>query len=111
MFDGPPSCAATTFTSGRGPRSGSRSGLAGTLAPTDMIRPGTHHLVPRALTLTLGAALAGSLLAAPAASADEYTASSGQVAATLSFEPGGDYEYYDLWLTVTRAGAPAYDEP
>jgi hypothetical protein len=57
------------------------------------------------------AALTATLLGAPAALADEHTVSSGQVAATLSYDQLDDYEFSDLWLTVARAGVPVYDEP
>jgi hypothetical protein len=64
------------------------------------------HVAPH-----LAVALAASLIAAGPAAADEYTASSGQVAATFSFEQPADYEYTDLWLTVSRAGAIVFDDP
>jgi hypothetical protein len=60
----------------------------------------------RALVL---AALA-LLLAAPVAAADTQSASSGAVGATLSWERGDD-GVTDMRVTVTRAGAIAYEAP
>jgi hypothetical protein len=63
----------------------------------------------RPLILVL-AAIAALVLAAPA-SAKEYTATSGHVTATFSYDPAGDFEYWDLRLAVDRAGARVFDAP
>jgi hypothetical protein len=66
--------------------------------------------VPRALILTLAAALTASLLAPAVTVADEHTASSGPVDVTLSYEQVGDYEYVDLWLNIVRGDTEVYDD-
>jgi hypothetical protein len=62
--------------------------------------------------LPLVLALAGLLAAAPAAVADTQTASSGSVAATLTYTPGAHgLGATDVRIAVTRAGVLAYDAP
>jgi hypothetical protein len=57
-------------------------------------------------------ALAALALAAPAAAAETQTASSGSVAATLSYTPGqGGFTASDIRIAVTRSGVLAYDAP
>ena len=51
------------------------------------------------------------LITAAAAVADERTAGSGQVTATLSYEQPEDLQFTDLWLTVARAGQAVLDDP
>jgi hypothetical protein len=66
----------------------------------------------RTTTLVALAAVAGMLLGASAASADTQQATSGAVAATLSYQLGDSgLGATGMRLAVTRAGAPAYDEP
>jgi hypothetical protein len=66
--------------------------------------------MPRTATV-LACGVAAFALAAAPASAEEYTAISGQVTATFSYDPAGNYEYWDLWLAVDRAGVTVFDEP
>jgi hypothetical protein len=63
------------------------------------------------LPLALAASLAAVLLAAPVAAADQQTATSGTVHATLSYTPVNDFGANGIRITVTRAGATAYDAP
>ena len=57
-------------------------------------------------------AVAGLLLAAPAAAAETQTATSGSVAATLTYSlDGGGFTARDLRIVVQRAGVLAYDAP
>jgi hypothetical protein len=67
--------------------------------------------VNRVATALITMAAAGCLLGAPAARAAQHTASSGQVSATVSYGHPQRYQYTDLWLTVTRDGEDAFDEP
>jgi len=68
--------------------------------------------MPVRITLALVLAVAAlAAVAASPASATEFAAASGAVAARLSFDQPTEYEYTNLRLTVTRAGAVAFDEP
>lgn len=96
-------------------RAGSRGGQAGRA----LSQPLLGRLAERALLLTVvmlavafaALAVAFAVLAAPAlASPVEERASSGQTEATFSYDED-DYEHSDLWLTVTRAGTVAYEQP
>jgi hypothetical protein len=62
------------------------------------------------IKLALVSALAAlSAVAATPASAAEFSASNGSVAARLTFDQPSEIEYTNLHLAVTRAGAPAFD--
>jgi hypothetical protein len=66
--------------------------------------------VSRLRTVTC-VAVATCLIAAAPGSADQHTAGSGQVTATVSFDRPAENEYANLRLSVTRAGATAFDAP
>jgi hypothetical protein len=63
------------------------------------------------LALPLALSLGALLLTAPAAAADQQTATSGSVQATLAYTPVNEFSATGIRLTVTRAGATAYDAP
>lgn len=51
------------------------------------------------------------LAAAPTAHADELKGAGGDVTATVSWTPRGDFEYRDLRVLVVRAGVTVWDQP
>jgi hypothetical protein len=63
-----------------------------------------------ALIAVLGLSFAAALFSAPA-SAEEQTATSGDVTAVFSFDQPEDYQWENLHLTITHAGQVAYDAP
>lgn len=61
------------------------------------------------LVLSLALSLATLAVAAPLARADQQTATSGPVTATLRYTPVNDFSASGIRVTVTRGGATAYD--